>query len=129
MPPDFVGWWTRLYFPVPVSNVVCGLLLALSFMFSVAVRVPVADGVNVTLTVQVDFAGTLSEQVSVAAKSDGSASVKVVVKGKAISRLLCSVVLCAALVVPTCCAANVTAAGVRVTWAMPVPVSEEVRLL
>lgn len=37
--------------PVPVSATVCGLPLALSPMFSVAVRLPVAAGVNVTATV------------------------------------------------------------------------------
>ena len=39
--------------PVPVKLTVCGLVLALSVKVSEALRVPVADGVNVTLTVQV----------------------------------------------------------------------------
>jgi hypothetical protein len=38
--------------PVPVKLTVCGLLEALSAKFSEALRLPVADGVNVTLTVQ-----------------------------------------------------------------------------
>jgi len=39
--------------PVPVKLTVCGLPLALSVKLSEALRLPVADGVNVTLTVQV----------------------------------------------------------------------------
>lgn len=54
---------------MPVSETVCGLLLALLFTFSLAGRVPVADGVNVTLTVHMDFACTLPPQAFVCAKS------------------------------------------------------------
>ena len=39
--------------PVPERLTVCGLLEALSVKLSEALRLPVADGVNVTLTVQV----------------------------------------------------------------------------
>jgi hypothetical protein len=39
--------------PVPLKLTVCGLFAALSLIESVAVRLPVAEGVNVTLTVQV----------------------------------------------------------------------------
>jgi hypothetical protein len=39
--------------PVPVKATVCGLLEALSGRFSEALRLPVAEGVKVTLTVQV----------------------------------------------------------------------------
>ncbi len=39
--------------PVPVKLTVCGLLLALSVKLSEALKLVVADGVNVTLTVQV----------------------------------------------------------------------------
>jgi hypothetical protein len=39
--------------PLPVSETVCGLLLALSVTVRVPVRVPVVVGVNVTLTLQV----------------------------------------------------------------------------
>jgi len=38
--------------PVPVRATVCGLLVALSVMFSVAVSASRVEGVNVTLTVQ-----------------------------------------------------------------------------
>ena len=44
---------SRSHVPVPLKLTVCGLFAALSLIESVAVRLPVADGVNVTLTVQV----------------------------------------------------------------------------
>jgi hypothetical protein len=46
--------------PVPVKPSVCGLLLALSLKFSEALRLPPADGVNVTLTVQVLLGETVA---------------------------------------------------------------------
>ena len=51
--------------PVPVTLVVWGLLLALSVTLRVAVRVPAAVGVKVTLIVQLPPAGTLAPQVLV----------------------------------------------------------------
>jgi hypothetical protein len=51
--------YSQPHLPVPVSETVCGLLLARSFMFIVAVRVPLALGENFTLMVQCDLAGTL----------------------------------------------------------------------
>ena len=81
--------WPHL--PVPVSETVCGLLLALSFGFIVAVRVPVAFGENFTLMMQCDLVGTLLSQVLVSAKSPGSAPVKVMpLKISAVERLLVS---------------------------------------
>ena len=38
--------------PIPVSATVCGLPVALSLMLNEAVRVPLAVGENITLTVQ-----------------------------------------------------------------------------
>ena len=46
--------------PVPVRPNVCGLPLALSAKLSEALRIPIADGVNVTLTVQVPMGGTVA---------------------------------------------------------------------
>jgi hypothetical protein len=48
---------------VPVKVTVCGLLLALSVMFTVPVRVPDAWGVNVTLIVQVPLSPKVELQV------------------------------------------------------------------
>ena len=64
--------------PLPLSATVCGLLLALSARFSVAVRLPVAEGVNVTETVQLAPTARvegLSGQVLVRAKSPAFAPV------------------------------------------------------
>ena len=44
--------------PVPVRLTVCGLPLALSVMLTEAVRLPGAEGVNVTLIVQLPPAAT-----------------------------------------------------------------------
>jgi hypothetical protein len=46
--------------PVPERVTVCGLSLALSLKLSEALRLPVADGVKVTLTVQVPFGITVA---------------------------------------------------------------------
>jgi hypothetical protein len=61
--------------PVPLRLTVCGLFAALSLIESVAVRLPVAEGVNVTLTVQVLLSVTVAPvQVSaLLAKSLGFA--------------------------------------------------------
>ena len=55
--------------PEPVRLVVWGLPEALSVTVRVAVRVPVAVGLNVTLIVQLDAAATLVPQVLVCVKS------------------------------------------------------------
>jgi len=55
--------------PVPERLTVCGLPLALSLMFSEAVRVPEAEGVKVTLIVQLAPAATELPHVLVCAKS------------------------------------------------------------
>jgi len=53
--------------PVPVRLTVCGFPAALSEMLTVAVRVPGAVGVNVTLIMQLLFAATEPPQVLVSA--------------------------------------------------------------
>jgi hypothetical protein len=53
--------------PVPVRLTVCGLPAALSEMLTVAVRIPAAVGVNVTLIMQLLFAATEPPQVLVSA--------------------------------------------------------------
>jgi hypothetical protein len=64
------------WLPVPERPTVCGLPLALSVMLSAAVRAPLAEGVNVTATVQWAPAATELPQVSaVSAKSPASVPV------------------------------------------------------
>ena len=55
--------------PVPVRETVWGLFEALSVMVSVPLRDPLAVGVNVTFTVQLELAATLEAQLLVCAKS------------------------------------------------------------
>src|SRR5437588_244022 len=55
--------------PVPVTLAVCGLLLALSATVNVALRAPVAVGVNVTSIEQLAPAARLAPQLFVCAKS------------------------------------------------------------
>jgi hypothetical protein len=55
--------------PVPVKVTDCGLPVALSAILIEAERLPLADGVNVTLIVQLPFAATELPQVLVCAKS------------------------------------------------------------
>jgi hypothetical protein len=55
--------------PVPVRPTVWGLPLALSEMLSEAVRLPLAEGLKVTLIVQLAPAATLEPQLLVWAKS------------------------------------------------------------
>jgi hypothetical protein len=57
--------------PVPERLTVCGLPLALSVMLSEAVRLPLAEGVNLTLIVQLAPAATLAPQLLLCAKSLG----------------------------------------------------------
>src|SRR5256712_484762 len=55
--------------PVPVTLAVCGLLLALSVTVNVALRAPIAVGVNVTSIEQLAPAARLAPQLFVCAKS------------------------------------------------------------
>ena len=57
--------------PLPVKLTVCGLVGSPSVKISAAVRMPLAVGVNVTLTAQAAPAATLAPQVFSCAKSPG----------------------------------------------------------
>ncbi len=56
-------------FPVPESDILCGLFCALSVITMLADREPVAVGLNVTFIVQVDFAVNELGQLFVSRKS------------------------------------------------------------
>jgi hypothetical protein len=101
--------------PVPVRETVCGGPLALSVMVMVPVRVPPVVGVKVTEILQVAPVATLLLQVLVAAKSP-----EVVIDAmlKAAWPELVSVMVCAELVEPVACAANVRLVGVSVAAAV-----------
>src|SRR5947209_3370950 len=118
--------------PVPVRVIVCGLPEASSTMFSVALRIPVASGVKLTLIVQLAPGATEPAplgQVLPAAKAKSAACAPVMVMLVRFSGalpLLVRVTVCAALVVPTRCLpkALLVAESVAVGGVTPVPVSD-----
>lgn len=114
--------------PVPVRLTACGLPLALSVMVSDAARLPLAEGVKVTLMVQLAPAATLAPQVFVWAKSPLLAPVMAtpVTVSVAFPELL-SVMVCAVLVLLSSWAAKVRLVGER-DAAGPVPVPERLTL-
>jgi hypothetical protein len=85
--------------PVPVSEIVCGLLVALSVSASVPVRVPAALGVNFTLIVQLAPAATELPQVPSPAKAKSPLNAALNVRMAL--PVFVSVVNCAPLLVPT----------------------------
>jgi hypothetical protein len=90
--------------PVPVRLTLCGLPLALSVTVSDAVRVPDADGVNVTLIVQLAPAATLLPQLLVWAKSPEFVPLTPMLEMlKVAFPVLETVTVCGALVVPVVC--------------------------
>ena len=95
--------------PVPVKVTVCGLPAALSEMLRLPLRVPVAVGIKITLTVQLFPAGTLVAQLFVWVKSPVAVILEIV---SAALPVLVRVTDCAALLVPTDWLPNVTVVGV-----------------
>ena len=88
--------------PVPLKLTVCGLLGALSVKFSEALRLPAADGVNVTLTVQVPLGVTVAPVQVSALLAKSLAFVPPIVTVEMVRLavpVLVTVTLCAALLV------------------------------
>ena len=85
--------------PMPVSEIVCGLLPVLSVRVSVPVRVPAAVGVNFTLIVQLAPGATVLPQVPTPANP--KSPVKLALNVRVALPVLASVVNCAPLLVPT----------------------------
>jgi hypothetical protein len=114
-----VGWT-----PVPARLTVCGLFAALSAIVRLAVRLPVAVGVKVTLIVQLAPVATLDPQLLACAKSPGfvpATAIEEIVR--ATLPLLVSVTGCEALGVPTAWLLKVKLlAETPATGAVPVPV-------
>lgn len=109
--------------PVPFKLTVCGLPPALSLMRSEALREPAAEGANVTIIVQLPLTPTPLPQSFVWAKSAAFAPLSPMLDR--VSEVLPvseSVTLCAVLVLPVLCWANVRLPGERLTtgWS-PVP--------
>lgn len=114
-----------LYCPVPESPTDCGLVEALSFTFNFPLRLPVAPGVKITLTVHVPPAGTEEAQVLVCEKSP--LLVPVMLIPVMVSATFCrfvNVVFIGLLEVPTATVPKFNEVGLKVTGLTPVPVTE-----
>lgn len=96
--------------PVPFRLEVCGLPLALSDTLSVPLRVPVAEGVNTTLIVQLVLAPKLVVQVVEETLKSPVAEIEIPVSDTACS--LANVNTFAGLLVPTFSVGNVAVTGV-----------------
>jgi hypothetical protein len=99
-------------------------VIALSAMFKVATRLPLAAGLNVTLIVQLaPVASVASQVVEDWAKSLAFVPLNVFPDiVNAVGRLFFTMTTLAGLVVPAFCAAKVSLDGVTLTGAIPVPV-------
>lgn len=116
--------------PVPVSAAVCGLLGSLSATLRVAVAVPAAVGVKVTLIVQFAPAARVVPQVVVSANNDADVPpIETAMALRVEVVLLLRVTIFAGLVVLMAWLPKATVAGARnmpVGGVVPVPVSETV---
>jgi hypothetical protein len=87
--------------PIPLSITFCGLPAALSLMLTAAVRVPLAVGLNVTLTLQLAPAANELPQVWVCAKFPALVPViAMLLMVKLVVPVFLRVTVLAALVVP-----------------------------
>lgn len=108
--------------PVPLSETCCGLVGSEFVTRKVAVRVPPAVGVKVTLIVQLAPAAKVEPQVVVRAKSPAFVPVKeVTIEVRLVVPMLLRVTTWAELVVPATWLPKVRLPGARVT-PVPVPV-------
>ena len=99
---------------VPVRAAVCGLFSALSVIVRVPVMVPVMVGAKLMLMVQLPLAAIVLPQVFVCVNPEVTAILlTVILKGL----LFEAVMVCAALVVPTCCDPKVRVVGDKVIFA------------
>jgi hypothetical protein len=99
--------------PMPVSEIVCGLLPVLSVRVSVPVRVPAAVGVNFTLIVQLAPGATVLPQVPTPANP--KSPVKLALNVRVVLPVLVIVVNCAPLLVPTTCVPKVNEVAEKLT--------------
>ena len=100
------------YVPLPVRGIFCTLVRAESLIDKVPVRVPVCMGEKDTLIVQLLPTVSLAGQLLVSAKSP---LMVMPVTFSGVAPGLSTVMTCAALVVPTFCAAKVRLLGVNPT--------------
>ena len=104
--------------PVPDKLTDCGLFAALSVKFSEALRLPLEEGLNVTLTEQVALEATVTPVQESALLAKSAAFVPPIFTLEMLSpefSLLVSVTLCALLLVPIDCDKNARPKGEKVT--------------
>lgn len=112
------------YPPVPDRAAFCGLPVALSVTEIAAERAPVANGLNVTLIVQLDEAASEVPQVLVSAKSLAFVPVTaMLVMVNAVVPSLVRVTVLTALLTPTVTVPKATESG-ESSAVVPVPLSE-----
>ena len=113
--------------PVPDNETICGLSVALSTMTSVAVLLPTAVGVNVTVIVQLPPPATPPPHVLLVRKSLVLALIEVMPSDP--TPLVVSVMDCPELTPPTGCAMKLRLVAESVTagGARPTPVSGTLR--
>src|SRR5579859_4104538 len=110
--------------PVPLNETAWGLFEALSVMVSAPLRDPVAVGVKLALTVQLELAAKLVPQLLVCAKSPLAWIPLILI---AVGPGFDTVTGCETLVLPSACAAKPSVVGVTLrTVLAPVPVSDTV---
>ena len=110
--------------PIPLSGTCCGLPLALSVTVKLAVRLPVVEGLNVRLTVQLLAAAKeLAQVVAVSGKSAASVPVTaMLVMVNVVVPTLVSVTFLTALVTPNATVPKFTGVGESLA-VVPVPLS------
>ena len=108
--------------PVPLREMVCGLAPPVSEIDTIALRLPVAVGLNLTVIVQLPPAGTLDPQVFDWVKSLGFVPFSAIPILNADVPTLVRVTVCAELIVPTFWLPKLRLVVERLTE-VPVPVS------
>src|SRR5580704_5636347 len=115
-----------VYCPVPVTLTVCTLGLLPSVTVTAPVRGPTVLGVNVTVNVQVACAASVPLQ-GVAPPGAAAKSPFPAITGLTdAARTLVTVTVCAALVVATPCAANVSEVGENARGNVAVPLTSRI---
>ena len=115
--------------PVPVRVTFCGEPMVLSATLRDAVRVPVDDGLKLTVMVQLAVGARVVPQVVVSRKDVALAPVMVMLPegmGSATVPVFLRVAIWVALVDPTGVLAKVIEPGVRVAVPAPLPLTEKV---
>ena len=111
---------------MPITTIVSTDGEAESVTVTVADRVPTALGVNVTVNVQCAFAAKVEVQGVVPPGAAAKSPLPVMVGLSAVERLLVRVIVCAALLVATVCAANVSDAGENESGRTAVPLASAI---